>query len=198
MALKSIHTPFVIEAGCDEAGRGCIAGPVCAAAVILPENFYHPLLNDSKKINENVRNELRIYIEKNALDFAVAFINEKTIDKINILQSSIMAMHKALDKLKINPSHIIVDGNQFKKYKNINHTTIVKGDSKYASIAAASILAKTYRDEKMKKLSSKFPQYHWLQNKGYPTIVHRKAVEQNGLSIHHRKSFRCFPNDFEM
>jgi ribonuclease HII len=154
------------EAGCDEAGRGCLAGPVFAAAVILPPAFEHPLLNDSKQLTKKHRDELRIFIEKNALSFAVASLDAKVIDKINILQASITAMHLAIDKLTIAPSFLIIDGNKFKPYKNVAHQTIVKGDAKYASIAAASILAKTYRDEFMEKLHPQYPEYDWLKNKG--------------------------------
>ncbi len=198
MSLFAYHTKDIFEAGCDEAGRGCIAGPVCAAAVILPEDFYHPLLNDSKKLNETTRYELRPYIEENAIAFAVAFIDAPEIDKINILKASFKAMHLALDKLKTIPGHLIIDGNRFIRYKDINHTTIIKGDSKYASIAAASILAKTYRDDKMQQLGKKYPQYNWTQNKGYPTAAHRNAVHEHGLSKYHRKTFACLPKQAEI
>lgn len=198
MSLFAYHTKNILEAGCDEAGRGCIAGPVCAAAVILPEDFYHPLLNDSKKLNESTRYELRPYIEENAIAFAVAFIEAPEIDKINILKASFKAMHLALDQLKSIPAHLIIDGNRFVQYKDINHTTIIKGDSKYASIAAASILAKTYRDDKMHKLGKKYPQYNWEQNKGYPTVAHRNAVQEHGLCRYHRKTFACFPKQIEI
>ncbi len=183
------------EAGCDEAGRGCIAGPVCAAAVILPTNFFHPLLNDSKKLNEETRFILRPIIEKEAIAFAVAFINHKEIDKINILQASFKAMHKAVGKLALRPSFLLIDGNRFKPYKKIPHECIIKGDGKYASIAAASILAKTYRDDFMHSLHKKFPEYNWKQNKGYPTIAHRKAVLEFGMSAFHRKTFACLPKE---
>jgi ribonuclease HII len=193
MSLFFYHTKDVKEAGCDEAGRGCIAGPVCAAAVILPPDFYHPLLNDSKKLNEKTRYELRPYIEQNALAYAVAFVEAPEIDEINILKASFKAMHLALDQLKLPPEHLIIDGNRFVKYKEIAHTCVVKGDSKYASIAAASILAKTYRDDKMKELGFSFPQYQWHQNKGYPTSAHRNAVQEYGLCDYHRKTFACLP-----
>jgi len=179
-----------LEAGTDEAGRGCLSGPVAAAAVILPDKFNHPLLNDSKQLSEKQRFELKPFIEKNALAFAVAFVWQDKIDKINILQSSILAMHQAIEQLKIKPKFIIVDGNRFNTYKKISHKTIVKGDSKYMSIAAASILAKTYRDEYMEKIHYDYPQYKWKQNKGYPTKQHRLAIEEFGITKHHRKSFR--------
>jgi ribonuclease HII len=178
------------EAGCDEAGRGCLAGPVTAAAVILPEKFTHPLLNDSKKLNEKTRSELKEIIEEQALAWAVAFVDHTEIDKINILNASIMAMHLALGKLKTKPAHIIVDGNRFKTYKKIPHTTIVKGDGKYMSIAAASILAKTHRDLFMLELHGQFPQYGWNENKGYPAPAHKAAIAEHGITPYHRRSFR--------
>ncbi len=179
-----------IEAGCDEAGRGCLAGPVFAAAVILPENFSHPLLNDSKKINEKDRFQLRDMVEREALAFAVASVDHEEIDKINILNASIKAMHLALRQLSIRPGFIIIDGNRFKPFENLAHQCIIQGDSKYYSIAAASILAKTYRDEYMLNLAEEYPQYDWKSNKGYPTIMHRNAVIAHGLSPFHRKTFR--------
>lgn len=191
--LKSHFTKGVIEAGCDEAGRGCLAGPVTAAAVILPKNFKHKLLNDSKQVTEANRNELRQIIEEKALAFGVAFLDHKKIDEINILQASILAMHHALDKLDITPEHVIVDGNRFKPYNFIPYTTVVKGDAKYLSIAAASILAKTYRDEYMEKIDTELPMYKWKQNKGYPTKAHRKGIEEFGPSKYHRMSFRLLP-----
>lgn len=178
------------EAGCDEAGRGCLAGPVTAAAVILPEKFTHPLLNDSKKLNEKTRSELKEIIEEQALAWAVAFVDHTEIDKINILNASIMAMHLALGKLKTKPAHIIVDGNRFKPYKKIPHTTIVKGDGKFMSIAAASILAKTHRDLFMLELHGQFPQYGWNENKGYPAPAHKAAIAEHGITPYHRRSFR--------
>lgn len=187
-----------IEAGCDEAGRGCIAGPVCAAAVILPPTFYHPLLNDSKQLNEATRFQLRPIIEQEAISFAVAFVDHQEIDKINILQASFKAMHKAVNALKTKPDFLLIDGNRFKPYKNIPHECVIKGDGKYASIAAASILAKTYRDDYMMKLHKKFPQYNWQQNKGYPTVFHRNAVKEFGISSFHRTTFACLPKQLEI
>ncbi len=179
-----------IEAGLDEAGRGCYAGPVFAAAVILPNNFVHPMLNDSKKLSEKQRNILRPIIEKESLAFSVGIVSNVEIDNINILQASFKAMHLAIDGLKIKPTHLLIDGNRFKQYNNMPHTTIVKGDGKYASIAAASILAKTYRDDYMLKLHNEFKAYDWKNNKGYGTATHRKTIEEFGLCIHHRKSFK--------
>ncbi len=193
--LKNYFTKGVIEAGCDEAGRGCLAGPVTAAAVILPKNFKHKLLNDSKQVTEANRKELRQVIEEKALAFGVAFLDHKTIDEINILQASILAMHHALDKLETSPEHIIVDGNRFKPYNFIPHTTVVKGDAKYLSIAAASILAKTHRDEYMEKIDAEFPMYNWKKNKGYPTKDHRKGITEHGPSKYHRMSFRLLKTE---
>jgi len=188
--IKKYYNKEGLEAGCDEAGRGCLAGPVCAAAVILPKDFYHPLLNDSKQISEKKRDLLRPIIEKEALAYAVVFIDNNKIDEINILNASILAMQKAIDKLKIKPNLLLIDGNRFKKHKKYEHITIVKGDSKYASIAAASVLAKTYRDDYMQKLHKKHPEYSWNKNKGYPTKEHRKAIAQNGSTKYHRMSFK--------
>ena len=182
-----------LEVGTDEAGRGCLAGPVVAAAVILKEDFQYPLLNDSKQLSEKQRQELRPLIEEQALAYAVSFVWQDEIDKINILQSSIIAMHRSIDKLTVAPEFIIVDGNKFKKYKEIPHQTIVKGDSKFMSIAAASILAKTYRDEYMEKIHADFPHYNWKQNKGYPTKEHRQIIRELGITEHHRKSFKLLP-----
>lgn len=179
-----------IEAGCDEAGRGCLAGPVFAAAVILDKSLENELVTDSKKLTEKQRPEIRDLIEKNALAYSVAYVEPLKIDEINILNASIMAMHLALDGLKIRPKLIAVDGNRFKDYRNIPHQCIVKGDSKYQNIAAASILAKTYRDEFMKKIGRDFPAYNWRKNKGYPTKEHRAAILKFGSCIHHRKSFK--------
>lgn len=179
-----------IEAGCDEAGRGCLAGPVFAAAVILGDSFHHPLLNDSKKISKKNRDELRVYIEKNAFAFAVAKVDAEEIDRINILNASIKAMHLAIEKLHVCPEFLIIDGNRFKPFQNIAHKTIVQGDALYQSIAAASILAKTYRDEYMDNLHIEYPQYHWIINKGYATLDHRRAIKDYGLCPWHRKSFR--------
>ncbi len=179
-----------LEAGCDEAGRGCIAGPVCAASVILPKGINLPELNDSKKLSKKKRDILRIQIEQEALAWSVAMVWEKEIDQINILNASIKAMHLSLDSLDVEPEFIMVDGNRFKPYKSIPHKTIVKGDAKFLNIAAASILAKTHRDEYMVKLHDEFPHYNWIQNKGYPTIEHRSAVIMHGMCQHHRKSFK--------
>ncbi|MBS1596585.1 MAG: ribonuclease HII [Bacteroidetes bacterium] len=191
--LKSFYQAARIEAGCDEAGRGCYAGPVFAAAVILPQDFYHPLLNDSKQVPENTRDELRIFIEQHAIDYAVAVVDNKEIDKINILQASFKAMHLAIKKLKNPPEFLLIDGHIFKKYKKIPHQCIIKGDGLYASIAAASILAKTHRDQFMKQLHEKYPHYNWQNNKGYGTMEHRKAIEEFGLCKYHRRSFNISP-----
>jgi len=196
--LLSFYKKEAIEAGCDEAGRGCLAGPVVAAAVILPLDFTHPLLNDSKKINEKNRYLLRKEIEETAISYAIGIIDNKGIDEINILKASIMAMHKALDSLKTVPEHIIIDGNKFIKYKEIPHQTIVKGDSKYYSIAAASILAKTYRDDIMSELHQTYPQYNWKQNKGYPTKEHRQAIKEFGTTPYHRMSFRLLDEQLSL
>ena len=183
-----------IEAGCDEAGRGCLSGPVFAAAVILPANFRCDALNDSKQLSEKTRIELRAIIEKEAISFAVAQCTPQEIDDVNILWASVEAMHRAIAMLKTTPQHILVDGNRFKPYKNIPHTCVVKGDSKYMSIAAASVLAKTYRDEHMKNLHLEFPKYGWNENKGYPTRVHREGIAKWGITPHHRKSFNLIQN----
>ncbi|MCX6167476.1 MAG: ribonuclease HII [Sphingobacteriales bacterium] len=188
--LLAYHQEKLVEAGCDEAGRGCLAGPVFAAAVILPKNFQHPLLNDSKQLSDKQRFELRNVVEEQALAFAVAQVDHVEIDKINILQASILAMHRALDLLTLRPEFILVDGNRFKKYQEISHECMVKGDGRYFSIAAASILAKTYRDEYMDNLAVEFPQYDWLNNKGYPTVKHREAVLKHGFSPYHRRTFK--------
>lgn len=186
------------EAGLDEAGRGCYAGPVFAAAVILPKDFYHPLLNDSKQLNEKERELLRPIIEKESIEYAVALVDNYTIDKINILQASFKAMHLCVRQLKTTPEFLLIDGNRFKPYKNIPHECIIKGDGKYAAIAAASILAKTYRDEFMQNLHSSYPHYGWDTNKGYGTATHRSAIEQYGLCCHHRKSFNILPAPVEL
>lgn len=188
--LPSSLTAFVLEAGCDEAGRGCLAGPVCAAAVILPDGFTHPLLNDSKKLSEARRNELRPIIESEAVAWSVAWASPEEIDTINILNASILAMHRALDALEVRPGAIVVDGNRFKPYADIPHQTIVKGDGKLGNIAAASILAKTHRDELMTALAAEYPGYDWEINKGYPTKAHREAIKCLGLTPMHRKTFR--------
>jgi ribonuclease HII len=196
--LEKYYDKSLIEAGCDEAGRGCYAGPVFAAAVILSKDFYHPLLNDSKQVKEKDRNELRFFIEQHATAFAVAMIDNKEIDKINILKASFKAMHNAIDKLHIQPALLLIDGNRFLPYKNIPHHCIIKGDGKFASIAAASILAKTYRDDYMLQLHKKFPKYSWDKNKGYGTLTHRKAIEQFGVCKHHRMSFNILPKQIEL
>ncbi len=193
MPLLNSYQDELIEAGCDEAGRGCYAGPVFAAAVILPKDFHHPLLNDSKQVKETHRNELRIVIEETALAYAVAQVSVEEIDRINILKASFTAMHRAIDALQTKPQLLLIDGNRFINYKRTPHKTFVKGDGRFASIAAASILAKTYRDEHMLQLHEQFPQYNWKQNKGYGTAAHRKAIEQFGLCMHHRKSFDIEP-----
>ena len=187
--LESSYYKGKIEAGCDEAGRGCLAGSVYAAAVILPEDYQNELLNDSKQLTEKKRYQLREIIERDAVAWAVGIVTPEEIDKINILNASILAMHRALDQLKVRPEAIIVDGNRFKKYQDLPHTTIVKGDGKYLSIAAASILAKTYRDDYMNGLAKEYPQYDWLSNKGYPTKKHREAIRQFGITPYHRKSY---------
>jgi ribonuclease HII len=181
------------EAGVDEAGRGCYAGPVFAAAVILPKDFYHPLLNDSKLLSEKSRDLLRPIIEKESVSFGVGIVSNNEIDEINILQASFKAMHIAIDNLKKTPHHLLIDGNRFKEYKKIKHTCIVKGDSLYASIAAASVLAKTYRDDYMNTLHTEFNCYGWDRNKGYGTALHRKAIEEYGLCKYHRVSFKILP-----
>ncbi len=182
-----------IEAGCDEAGRGCLAGPVFAAAVILPKDFCNELLNDSKKLKESDRYDLRVIIEREAIAFKVAQLTHIQIDKYNILNASIRSMHKALNGLSVKPTRILVDGNKFIPYKKVEHHTIIKGDGKYASIAAASILAKTYRDDHMKKMHKKYPFYNWQQNKGYPTLEHRQAIIDNGPCDYHRMTFQLYP-----
>ena len=186
------------EAGTDEAGRGCLSGPVTAAAVILPQNFFSELLNDSKQLTEKQRYDLRPKIEKEALAFAVAHVFQEEIDQINILNASIKAMHLALAGLKISPDHILVDGNRFKNFKNIPHQCIVKGDGKYRNIAAASVLAKTYRDDYMLRLHADFPEYAWSKNKGYPTKLHRAAILKFGHTVHHRKSFQLLPKQLHL
>jgi len=188
------HTNYILECGTDEAGRGCLAGPVTAAAVILPEGFKNSILNDSKQISEKKRYLLKPIIEERALSFGVAHVFQEEVDTINILNASILAMHLSIDKLNETPEFIIVDGNKFKPYKNIPHETIIKGDGKYLSIAAASILAKTYRDLYMEGIHKEFPMYNWKQNKGYPTKEHRAAIKKYGITKYHRKSFRLLPD----
>ncbi|MBF1480319.1 MAG: ribonuclease HII [Prevotella pallens] len=191
--LKSAYYTDKVEAGCDEAGRGCLAGSVYAAAVILPPDYKNELLNDSKQLSERKRYLLRSIIENDAVAWAVGVVTAEEIDKINILNASILAMHRALDALKVQPEAIIVDGNRFKPYNDVPYTTIVKGDGKYLSIAAASILAKTYRDDYMKTIAEEYPQYNWKSNKGYPTNKHRAAIKKYGISPYHRKSFTLLP-----
>lgn len=187
-----------IEAGCDEAGRGCLAGPVYAAAVILPKNYSNKLLNDSKKLTDKERYALRPEIEEKALAWAVGVVSQQEIDEINILKASFLGMHRALDKLNIVPELLLIDGNRFTPYKNITHHCIVKGDAKYMSIAAASILAKTYRDDFMKEMALKFPQYGWDKNMGYPTMAHREAIRQFGVTEMHRLTFQLLPEQLEI
>ena len=187
--LKPYLNPDKIEAGCDEAGRGCLAGPVFAAAVILPEGFSNELLNDSKKLTEAQRYKLREVIEREAAAWAVGIVTAEEIDEINILRASILAMKRAVEPLKITPEHLLIDGNRFTPYKNIPYTTVVKGDATYMSIAAASILAKTYRDDYMQKIAEEYPAYDWKNNKGYPTAKHRAAIKAHGATPHHRMTF---------
>jgi ribonuclease HII len=189
MLLSRYQYEF-LEAGCDEAGRGCLAGPVFAAAVILPHDFDHALLNDSKQLTEDVRYRLRIEIEQTAIAYAVASVDNEEIDSINILNASFLAMHRAIEKLALIPQFLIIDGNRFNKYKNMPHQCIVEGDAKYFSIAAASILAKTYRDDYMKQIASEHPEYDWHTNKGYPTIKHRETILKIGYTPYHRRTFR--------
>ncbi|MCM1504806.1 MAG: ribonuclease HII [Muribaculum sp.] len=188
--LPPCHVAGIFEAGCDEAGRGCLAGPVYAAAVILPDDFHHPLLNDSKRLSESARDRLRPIIETEALAWAVGIVSAEEIDRINILRASILAMHRAVEALSINPGALIVDGNRFSPYRDIPYKTFVKGDSRFGNIAAASILAKTHRDEEMDRLAAIYPQYGWEVNKGYPTKSHRRAIAEHGPSPLHRMSFR--------
>jgi ribonuclease HII len=196
--LKLSYQDLYIEAGCDEAGRGCLAGPIFAAAVILPKDFNHPLLNDSKQVSENDRNELRTYIEEHALSFAIGICTEKEIDEINILNASFEAMHRAINQLNIKPELLLIDGNRFKKHNEIPHNCIIKGDAKFMNIAAASILAKTYRDEYMQMIDDEFPAYNWKQNKGYPTKSHRDAILKFGHCKYHRQSFTLLPNQLKL
>lgn len=193
MTLPNAYNLAVPEAGCDEAGRGCLAGPVFAAAVILPPDFHHPWLNDSKQVTEKRREALRSVIEENAVAWAVAMLTPAEIDKLNILRASIMAMHRALDALTVTPQAVIVDGNRFTAWRDVPWQTFVKGDGRYGNIAAASILAKTHRDEYMRRLHEDFPQYGWDVNKGYPTAAHRQAIAKYGVSEHHRRTFRLLP-----
>ena len=187
-----------MEAGCDEAGRGCLAGAVFAAAVILPPDFSNEQLNDSKQLSEKRRYALRPLIEREALAWAVGIVTPDEIDRINILNASFLAMHRAVDQLKIRPQHLLIDGNRFNPYAGIPHTTVVKGDGKYLSIAAASVLAKTYRDDYMNELAAQYPGYHWLENKGYPTKAHREAIRQLGVTPYHRRSFALLPKQLSL
>ena len=196
--LISSYSNTALEAGTDEAGRGCLAGPVTAAAILLPPDFYHPLLNDSKQVSEKNRAILRPILEAAALDFKVTHLDQILIDEINILNASIKAMQMCLIGLQPTPTYIIVDGNRFKPVANIPHQTIVKGDAKYLSIAAASILAKTYRDDYMEQLHEEFPMYHWNKNKGYPTREHREAIRKYGSCTYHRRSFRLLPEQLKL
>ncbi|MBT7134831.1 MAG: ribonuclease HII [Polaribacter sp.] len=196
--LASNYSGFSLEAGTDEAGRGCLSGPVVAAAVILPIDFTHPFLNDSKQLSEKKRAQLRPFIEENALAFAVSFVWQDEVDKINVLQASITGMHRSIEMLQIEPEYIIVDGNKFNSYRDIPHKTIVKGDAKYLSIAAASVLAKTYRDEYMEKIHKEFPMYNWKKNKGYPTKEHRNGIRKFGITKYHRKTFKLLPEQLTL
>ena len=195
--LKNNFSGYQFEAGTDEAGRGCLSGPVVAAAVILPLDYHNKLLNDSKQLSEAKRKKLRPIIEKDALAFGVSFINEKEVDQLNVLQASITGMQRAISMMSITPEYIIVDGNKFKPYKDVPFETIVKGDAKYLSIAAASVLAKTYRDDFMEKIHKEFPFYNWKNNKGYPTKEHRKAIQEYGITKYHRKTFKLIPSQLK-
>ncbi len=196
--LEKYYDINMIEAGCDEAGRGCLAGPVYAAAVILPKDFEHELLNDSKQLTEKQRNHLRPIIEKEALAWAVGIVDNKEIDKINILNAAFLAMHRAIHQLKTKPELLLIDGNRFNKYKKIPHQCIIEGDAKYLSIAAASILAKTYRDDHMHQLHREYPNYGWANNKAYATKEHRDAIVTQGTTPYHRISFRLLPDQLEL
>lgn len=192
--LKAFYSDADIEAGCDEAGRGCLAGPVVAAAVILPKDYFHPLLNDSKQLTRSQRELLRAEVEREAICWAVAEVSNEEIDQINILNASFLAMHRALDSCKIRPELLLIDGNRFNAYRDVPHQCIVGGDGLYYSIAAASVLAKTYRDDFMRKISETFPDYGWENNAGYPTKQHRRAIQEKGLTPYHRLSFRLLPD----
>ena len=198
VGLQSFFHEHLVEAGCDEAGRGCLAGSVYAAAVILPQNYSHPYLNDSKQLTEKRRMILRKDIEKDAIAWAVGVVSPEEIDEINILKASFLAMHRAIDQLKVRPEALIIDGNRFTPYQNLPYTPIVKGDSKYLSIAAASILAKTYRDEYMEELHCQYPQYEWSKNKGYPTVAHREAIKKYGTTPFHRMSFNLLGEEKQL
>lgn len=196
--LQLRWAPDGIEAGCDEAGRGCLAGPVVAAAVILPDDFFHPLLTDSKQLSEAQREALRPFIESQALAWAVGVVSEAEIDEINILNASFLAMHRALDQLHLRPTRLLIDGNRFKKYGDIEHHCIIKGDGKMSAIAAASVLAKTHRDEWMMRIDQEYPAYGWKSNKGYPTVAHRKIIASHGASPYHRMTFALLPRQLEL
>jgi ribonuclease HII len=196
--LKAFYQERLREAGCDEAGRGCFAGPVFAAAVVLPTDFFHPLLNDSKQLTADIRYELRTYIQTHAIDYAVEQVGNEEIDEINILKASFKAMHLAIEKLKKRPQLLLIDGHMFYKYKRVPHRCVIRGDGIYASIAAASILAKTYRDDYMRQLHYEYPHYGWFNNKGYGTAEHRKGIETHGLCPHHRKSFNITSTQIEI
>ena len=199
---KKMLLPYMeagrIEAGCDEAGRGCLAGAVYAAAVILPPDFHNDELNDSKQLSERRRYALRPIIEAEAVAWAVGVVTPEEIDRINILKASFLAMHRAIEQLRVRPEHLLIDGNRFTPYPGIGHTTVVKGDGKYLSIAAASVLAKTYRDDYMNRLATEYPEYAWDVNKGYPTKAHREAIRQYGITPYHRKTFRLLPQQLEL
>lgn len=195
--LKQYQREGVIEAGCDEAGRGCLAGDVYAAAVILPPDFTNELLNDSKQLNESQRYQLREVIEQEAVAWAVGIVTAEEIDRINILRASILAMHRAVDALKVRPEHLLIDGNKFNPYPGITHNTVVKGDATYMSIAAASILAKTYRDDYMQRIAKEYPMYDWQSNKGYPTAKHRAAIREYGTTPYHRMTFNLLGEEPE-
>ena len=196
--LRSYYSKHTLEAGLDEAGRGCLAGPVVAAAVILPSDFSHPFLNDSKQLTKVERVKLRTEIEREAIAWAIAEASQQEIDQINILKASFLAMHRAVEKLSIRPEHLLIDGNRFTPFPLIPHTCIVKGDALYYSIAAASVLAKTYRDEYMNRIHEEFPMYNWKQNKGYPTHEHREAIRKYGVTKYHRMSFRLLPEQLKL
>lgn len=191
--LKAYYHKGLIEAGCDEAGRGCLAGPVVAAAVILPSDYKNKTLNDSKQLSEKQRESLRREIEKEAISYAIGSYSNTEIDEVNILKASFLSMHRALDQLLKDPEHLLIDGNRFIPYKSIQHTCVIKGDAKFLSIAAASVLAKTFRDDWMQKLHEEFPMYNWLKNKGYPTLDHRNAIRSHGSCKYHRQSFTLLP-----
>jgi len=197
--LRPFYFPDLVEAGCDEAGRGCLAGPVFASAVVLPPDFSDPILNDSKKLSQKQRERLREIIIKEALDYSVQMVSNQEIDKINILNASILAMHKAVGNLeKVKPQILLIDGNRFKPYNSIKHQCIIKGDALFMSIAAASILAKTFRDDHMEKLHKEFPQYGWNQNKGYPTKIHRLAIKRYGITPHHRLTYKLIDDQIKL